>query len=336
VIRDTPDLWREAVRVPQPILAYLIDTQAERVDLRTPEGRKRLVDGVLPTLRRVSDPILRDSYLQVLAKRSGVEERVLLEALHQSGRPGRVAGGRPGFDGQAAAGRQGAGGPGPTGGPAESGAGAGRITADAVIAARDLPDPEELVRSIGTVEAELLRLLLVVPDEQLRVADRLTPDLFQSELARGLWRAMLADRETDAAVRDAASPATHAGEPGRFERGRFLASLDEESRALAIALYASRAPIPGVGDGAEGAGGSIDFDLVDQGVEQCLLRLELDRLDEQGAWTRGELADAETRGDADAISRLMDDERRLNEARLSLHRRIDQASLLARATGGRS
>jgi hypothetical protein len=230
--------------------------------------------------------------------------------------------------------------------------GAGRITADAVLAARDLPDPEELVRSIGLVEAELLRLLLVVPDEQLRVADRLAPEMFASELARGLWRGMLATREADAASRDAAaaaagtgggtgtgsaapagSAAAHAGEPGRFERGRFLDSLDEESRALAIALYASRAPIPGVGDGE---GGVVDLELVDQGVEQCILRLELDGLEEQGTWTRGELADAELRGDADAIARLMDDERRLNEARLSLHRRIEQASLLARTAGGRT
>jgi hypothetical protein len=327
VIRETPDLWREAVRTPQPILAYLIDTQAERQDLRTPEGRKRLVDAVMPTLRRVADPVLRDSYLQVLAKRSGVEERVLLESLHAGGRPGRAdgPGGRPG-------------------GGSGSEHNAGRITADAVIAARDLPDSEQLVRSIDLTEAELLRLLLVVPDEQLHVAERLTPEMFSSELARGLWRAMLADRDADAEARDAAAgsaaaaggsaASAHAGEPGRFERGRFLASLDEESRALAIARYASRAPIPGVGDAPDA--GSVDLELVDHGVEQCLLRLELDRLDEQGAFTRGELADAELRGDAEAISRSMDDERRLNEARLSLHRRIDQASLLARTAGGRS
>jgi hypothetical protein len=343
VIREEPDLWREATRTPQPILAYLIDTQAERQDLRTPEGRKRLVDAVMPTLRRVADPVLRDSYLQVLANRSGVEERVLLESLHQGGRPGWADGGRPGPGIHTDGGRSAGGG---TAGPG-AGTGAGRITADAVIAARDLPDPEELVRSVGHVEAELLRLLLVVPDEQLRVADRLTPEMFPSELARGLWRGILADREADAAVRDAAaasapaagsaaaawSTVSHAGDPGRFERGRFLASLDEESRALAIALYASRAPIPGVGEGEEG---SVDLELVDHGVEQCLLRLELDGLEEQGAWTRGELADAEMRGDADAIARLMDDERRLNEARLSLHRRIEQASLLARTTGGRT
>jgi hypothetical protein len=165
----------------------------------------------------------------------------------------------------------------------------------------------------------------VIPEEQLRVTDQLTPQMFPSELARTLWRAMLADREVDAAARGT--------DEGRFERGRFLDSLDDEARALAIALYASRGPIPGLGDGPDE--GVLDLALVDQGVDQCLLRLELDRLDEQGEYTRGELADAEQRGDADAIARSLDDERRLNEARRSLHRRIDQSSLLARTTGGR-
>ena len=39
---------------------------------------------------------------------------------------------------------------------------------------------------------------------------------------------------------------------------------------------------------------------------------------------------------ATAITALMEDERTLNEARRSLHRRIDDASLLARTSGGRS
>jgi DNA primase len=328
VIRETPDLWREAVRTPQPILAYLIDTQAERFDARTPEGKKRLVDAVMPTLRRVSDPILRDSYLQVLARRSGVEERVLLEALHAGERPGRLgSGGRGqagGGSGQGGPGQGGgAGGQGGPGGQSAHDTSSARITADTVLAARDLPSPDELVRSIGAVEAELLRLLLVVPDAQLRAADRLTPDLLSSALARVLWQAMLDER----------APGPD-GEPRRFERGRFLDALDEESRALAIALYASRAPIPGIGDTPDP--GAVDVALVDHGVDQCILRLELERLDERGAYTRGELSEAELRGDAQAISALMEDERTLNEARRSLHRRIDEASLLARTSGGRS
>ena len=83
VIRESPDLWREATRTPDPILAYLIDYHATRNDVRTPEGRKRLVDAVLPTLRKVGDPTIRDTYLQLLARRSTVSEQTLLEALHR-------------------------------------------------------------------------------------------------------------------------------------------------------------------------------------------------------------------------------------------------------------
>ncbi len=91
VIRETPDLWREAVRTPDPILAYLIDYHASRVDVRTPEGRKRLVDAVLPTLRKVGDPTIRDTYLQLLARRSTVSEQTLLEALHRRPESVRIA-----------------------------------------------------------------------------------------------------------------------------------------------------------------------------------------------------------------------------------------------------
>ncbi len=335
VIRETPDLWREATRTPAPILAYLIDHAAGRFDVKTPEGRKRLVDAVIPTLRRVKDPVLRDSYLQVLARRSGVEERTLLEALHGGGRPA-ASRSRPGPFGGAAGAGDGAGSSGS--GTHES---TGRITADAVLAARDLPDPDELLRSITPVEAELLRFLLVVPDAQLRVADRLAPEDLPSTIARELYRAMAADRARDTAARatDPARATEHARDPdapGRFERGRFLEALDPESRALAIALYARRGPIPGLdGPSVPGVDVSIDLALVDQGVDQCLLRLERDRLEEARAFTRGELAEAELQGDADAIARLMSQERTLNEARRSLDRRIEQSSLLARTAGGR-
>ena len=93
-------------------------------------------------------------------------------------------------------------------------------------------------------------------------------------------------------------------------------------------------PIPGIGDTPDP--GAVDVALVDHGVDQCILRLELERLEERGAYTRGELSEAELRGDATAITALMEDERTLNEARRSLHRRIDDASLLARTSGGRS
>src|SRR5262245_34408310 len=85
VIRSNPDQWREEVRTAQPIVDYLIDTYARSYDLKTPGGKARFVDALMPTVRSVPNPVMRDAYLQRIRTVSGVEERVLLEVL-RSGR----------------------------------------------------------------------------------------------------------------------------------------------------------------------------------------------------------------------------------------------------------
>jgi DNA primase len=303
VIRESPDLWREAVRTPDPILAYLIDHHASHVDVRTADGRKRLIDAVMPTLRKVGDPTVRDTYLQLLARRSTVDERVLLETLHRRptpGRPGALGGGGPAVDGDHAG---------------------ARITLDAVRAAAESVSPEEVVRAITPVEVELLRLLLLVPDQQERVSDQLKLEDLPSTVARELYRAVLADRTAGA---------TAAGDPdgpGRFDRGRILEALDPETRALAIGLYALDRPDPR----------NLPQQRVIYLVDKCLLTLEADRLEERSAWNQAEQADAERRADLGEMTRLLDEERQINEARLSLDRRTEQTRLLTRpATAGRS
>ncbi len=290
VIRESPDLWREAVRTPDPILAYLIDYHAGRIDTRLADGRKRLVDAVMPTLRKVSDPVVRDAYLQLLARRSGVEERILLESLHrrpQPSRPGALGGGGASDD--------------------HSGA---RITLDAVRAAAESISPEEVVKSITPVEVELLRLLLLVPEQQARVVEVLKPVDLPSTVARELYSAIVVEFET-----------------GQFERSRMLDALDPETRALAIALYAHHGPDPS----------RLSEARLTYAIDKCLLTLEADRLEERGTWNQAEQADAERRGDAEAIRRLLDEERQINEARRSLDRRIEQTHLLTRpAVAGRA
>ena len=49
VLRETPDRWREEVRTAQPIVEYLIDTYARTYDLKTPGGKARFVDALMPT-----------------------------------------------------------------------------------------------------------------------------------------------------------------------------------------------------------------------------------------------------------------------------------------------
>src|SRR5258705_935859 len=81
VLRESPDRWREEVRTAQPIVEYLVDTYGRTYDLKTPGGKARFVDAIMPTIRSVPNPVMRDAYLQLLRQASGVEERVLLEVL---------------------------------------------------------------------------------------------------------------------------------------------------------------------------------------------------------------------------------------------------------------
>jgi DNA primase len=297
VIRETPDLWREAVRTAQPIIEFLIDYYATAFDVRRPEGKRKAVAALIPLLREIRDPVVRDGYLQTLARRTGVEERVLLEAIRApepAGHPGS-RGGRP---------NEGAG-------------GSGRFTADAIISAPDSIDTKGELKSVSLDERKLLRLLLLVPEQQERVAETLKAEGAQlpSTPARELLAAMLADRERD----------REAGGTGRFERMRFLEALPLELHGLAIALYAERGPDPN----------DLDAKRVTIGVDQCLLALEADRLEQEIAFNSSEQKEAEAAGDTQEVLRLAAIQRNLNEARRSLDRRREDTSLLASSGGHR-
>ena len=296
VIRETPDLWREAIRTAQPIIEFLIDYYATAYDVRRPEGKRHAVAALVPLLREIRDPVVRDGYLQTLARRTGVEERVLLEALHAPEPAAGAGGGR---------GRNDVTGP------------SGRFSADAIISAPDSIDTKAELKALTLEERKLLRLLLLVPEQQERVAETLAAQNLQlpSTPARELLAAMIADRGRD----------TDAGGTGRFERGRYLESLDPELHGLAVALYAERGPDPN-----ELAG-----DRVRIGVDQCLLALEAEGLEEEIRFNSGELVEAQAAADSQAVARLLELQRNLNEARRSLDRRRQDTSLLASAGGHR-
>jgi hypothetical protein len=184
-----------------------------------------------------------------------------------------------------------------------------------VRAASEEVSPEEVLRAITPVEAELLRLLLLVPDEQPRVVDELGPDLLPSTLARELFRAIVFARApTDQGLRPA------------FDRSAFLAGLDEEVRALAIALLARPGPDPG----------ALSADRIRYEIENLLLDLEADRIEERIQFNLAEQADAERRADADQMDRLLNQHRAMNEERRSLDRRREQARLFARPVAARA
>jgi DNA primase len=165
VVREAPDRWREEVRTAQPIVDYLIDFHARQVDLKTPGGKARFVDAIVPTLRAIPNPVMRDAYLQAIHTRSGIEERSILEILHRR--------------------------------PVASDGGGGRITADAVLASADALPVDRILAAISPVEEEFLRILLLAPDQQARAVDEIGPDQLPSTPARELFRAIVKQRAPD-------------------------------------------------------------------------------------------------------------------------------------------
>ncbi len=205
VVRDEPDRWREEVRTARPIVDHLIDMHAREHDLRTPGGQTRFVDAVLPVIRNLPNPVMRDAYLARVRQVSGVEERTLLEAMHR---------------------RQDA----PRGGPGD---GRDRFTAEAVTRAPDALPVTEILRGVSRIEQELLRLVLLVPEAHDRVLDGVGPDRLPSQLARELFRAVVVARAPD-----------ERGVRPPWSLSRVLEAADPESRALGQALVSREGPNP--------------------------------------------------------------------------------------------
>jgi DNA primase len=278
VVRETPDLWREEVRTAQPIVDHLIDFHARQVDLKTPGGKARFIDAIAPTLRAIPNPVMRDAYLQSIHTRSGIEERSILEVLHRR--------------------------------PAAGDHVAGRITADAVLASADALPVDQILRSITPVEEELLRLLLLAPEQQLRAVDELGPDQLPSTPARELFRAIVLQRApNDQGVRPP------------FSMSALMAGLDDETRATAQAILARPAPDLAL----------VASERIVYAVDRCLLQLERQRLEERADWVGGEILAAEALGDREVVGQLIALQRQNNESRRSVDRQIEQATVLVRA-----
>jgi DNA primase len=206
VVRDEPDRWREEVRTARPIVDHLIDVHARAHDLRTPGGQARFVDAVLPIIRNLPNPVMRDAYLGRVRQVSGVEERTLLEAMHRRPEPGRSGGAQDGRE---------------------------RFSADAVKNARDALPINEILKGISPTEQRLLRLVLLVPESHEKVLDGLGPDRLQSQIARELYRAVVNARERN-----------EQGVRRPWSLSEVLAKVDEESRALGQALVSREGPNP--------------------------------------------------------------------------------------------
>ncbi|HEV7604482.1 MAG TPA: DNA primase, partial [Candidatus Limnocylindrales bacterium] len=254
VVREAPALWEAAIAKAKPLLEYLIDYHTSRFDLKTSSGRIGFVEAVMPAIREVTDPLRRDEAIGQVRLASGVEDRVLRQVLD---RPARN----------------------PIGQSSPS-----RITADAVLSSPDALPIHDILRAVTPVESELLRLLLLVPDEQLRVVNELGPDQLPSTVARELFRAIVFQRASN-------DEGVHP--PFRWED--LLLALDDETAALARALVAKSGP------DARG----LDPAHLDYEITRLLLELEDDQLRERSDYNEAAHGEAERAADRESIDRLL-------------------------------
>ncbi len=304
VVRESPAAWEAAVGAAKPLVEYLIEHHARRFDLKQSTGRIGFVEAVMPALtrhRRPAPPRRGAPAGAHRVRRRGARPAPGPGPAHRRGRRRRGGRGQHRWRPGRPAARPGA----------RPSTAQGRITADAVLHAPDALPIADILRAVTPVEAELLRLLLLLPDHQLRVADELGPDQLPSTLARELYRAIVLQRASD-----------DQGVHPPFDGVALLAGLDDETASLARALYAKPGPDPR----------TLDARQLAYEVTRLLLELEDDQLRERSDYNEAATAEAERDADHAAIERLTLERRQINDARRSLDRRREDTRLLARPT----
>jgi DNA primase len=79
LIRRDPTVWSELVRTATPLIEYVMDAIASRVDMSSSQGKAEVVERLFPLIAGMDNPFEQDRYLQRLADLLGVT-RATLEA----------------------------------------------------------------------------------------------------------------------------------------------------------------------------------------------------------------------------------------------------------------
>jgi DNA primase len=78
LLRQNPQAWHSVLDGALPVVDFLIQRITEPLDLETAKGKSEAARTLLPLIQELSDGVARNHYLQVLARKLRVDERVLL------------------------------------------------------------------------------------------------------------------------------------------------------------------------------------------------------------------------------------------------------------------
>ncbi len=84
LIRKTPDAWPGIVASAKPFMDFTIETLTRSVDLADPKQKSSVVQQMAPLLQQIPDRIVQGHYISMLARRLGLEDRLVLAEVRKA------------------------------------------------------------------------------------------------------------------------------------------------------------------------------------------------------------------------------------------------------------
>jgi DNA primase len=85
IIARDPALWARLIEQAKPVVAYVIEVATAGLDPDDAKAKSAAAQQVLPLINDVEDPLEREHYRQMLARKLGVDERVLRRVTPSAG-----------------------------------------------------------------------------------------------------------------------------------------------------------------------------------------------------------------------------------------------------------
>lgn len=83
VVKDSPELFREASKNALPMMQYFFHIATEKFSPKTLEGKKSITKMILPVIKDLSNPVERSHFLDELSRLVAVEVSALVEAMNK-------------------------------------------------------------------------------------------------------------------------------------------------------------------------------------------------------------------------------------------------------------
>ncbi len=88
IVKESPKIWKKAIEDAKPIMEFYFENAFSKYDLEKVEDKRKIAQELLPPIKRIANEIERAHWLQVLASKLNVQEKLLNEALNKVKIPG--------------------------------------------------------------------------------------------------------------------------------------------------------------------------------------------------------------------------------------------------------